>query len=72
MSTEPANESRNEEARHQVDHHLQVKDGGIILFSKSSEAEGEEAGVSRQADEGGGNGWRAARMYDGSSVDAVG
>jgi hypothetical protein len=55
---EPANESRDEQARHQVNHHLQVENGEVVLQSKSREAEGEEAGISGQPDEGGGNRWR--------------
>ena len=52
--------------------HLQVENGEIVLLAKNRKAKGQEAGVSGQTDEGGGNGWRTARVHDGTAIDAVG
>src|ERR1700733_282121 len=68
MPTELANESRDEQACHQGGHHFQVENGGGVLLPKSGEPEGQEAGVSRQTDEG----WGNARVQDGPAIDAVG
>ena len=69
---EPVNEAGDEQACGQVDHHLQVENGEVVLLAKSRKAEREEAGVSGQADQGGDDGGQAARMHDGPAIDAMG
>ena len=46
VPADAANEVRDQQACRQIDHHLQVENGEIILLSKNRKAQGEEARVS--------------------------
>ncbi len=60
LAADAANEIRDEQASRQINDNLQVENREIILFSKNRKAQGEEARVSGQANEGRGDGWRPA------------